>query len=87
MSSGPPRIRADDGKLNIVGARVKGRRKALKLTRDVLCARLADITKRGWVPTETEIYRLESGRRSVTDIELLWLSRVLECEVVWLLTG
>jgi hypothetical protein len=81
MPRGAPRLRTPDNRQNLVGANVKQQRGAMKLTQDVLCARLADVTRGRWNPTIFDIYRIESGRRIVSDLELLALSLALECDM------
>ena len=87
MARGSPRLRTSDGKVNQIAERVRERRTALKLTQDLLCARLATITDGGWNADRMEIYRIESGARIVSDLELLVLARALECTPLWLLLG
>jgi transcriptional regulator with XRE-family HTH domain len=81
MPRGAPRLRTSDNRQNLIGAQVKNRRGELKLTQDALCARLAAITHGRWNPTIFDIYRIESGRRIVSDLELLALSIALECDM------
>lgn len=87
MPRGAPRLRTPDGKLNQIGTRVFSRRSELKLTQDAVCARLVEATDGGWNADRREIFRIEDGRRTVTDLEILALSRALNCEPGWLLTG
>ena len=87
MARGAPRLRTPDGKVNQVAPRVRERRAALKLTQDLLCARLAAITDGGWNADRMEIYRIESGDRIVSDLEMLALAQALECAPLWLLLG
>lgn len=79
MPHGAPRLRTPDARQNLAGPLVKSRRKELKLTQDALCGRLALITGGQWNPTIFDIYRIESQRRIISDIELLVLSLALEC--------
>ena len=71
------------GSSNCVGERVRLLRDGLKLTQDALCARIAHETGgwadpgTRWVPTKTEISRIESGIRAVLDLEVLALAKVL----------
>ena len=85
MPRGAPRLRTPDGKKNEIGERVKARRTDMNLTQDALSARLASITEGVWVPDFQEIYRIESGRRIVTTLEVTALSKALECDACWLL--
>jgi transcriptional regulator with XRE-family HTH domain len=85
MPRGAPRLRKNGTQQNAVGARVKARRKELKLSQDALCARLALATFGGWSPTEADIYRIEHHSRIISDLELVALSSALECDLLWLL--
>jgi hypothetical protein len=85
MPHGAPRLRTPDNQQNLAGPQVKARRKELKLTQDGLCGRLALITSGRWNPTVFDVYRIESRRRIVSDLELLALSVALECDVYRLL--
>ena len=67
MPRGSPRLRAPNGKMNLVYERVKERRLALKLTQDALCARLADVTEGEWIADRRDIFRIEDGRRGSMD--------------------
>lgn len=87
MPRGAPRLRTIDGKLNQIAPRVRERRTALKLTQDALCARLADVTGGEWVADRRDIFRIEDGRRSIHDLEIIALAKALECTPLWLLTG
>ena len=87
MPRGAKRVRTPDGKLNQVGERVRERRKALKLTRDALMARLSHFSEGGWLGDVADVYRIERGQRSVHDIELVFLAKALECDPCWLLLG
>jgi transcriptional regulator with XRE-family HTH domain len=87
MPKGDVRLRADNGDSNQVAARVKQRRKALKVTQEGLCARLAYVTEGRWVADRQEIVRIESGGRIVSDVELIALAKALECDPCWLLLG
>ena len=79
MPRGAPRLRNTDGKMNVVGERVKQRRAELGLTQDALCARLADRTNGAWIADRRDVYRIEDGRRSVHDVEVLALAKALDC--------
>lgn len=87
MPRGCPRLRTEDNKRNQIGQRVKDCRNQMKLTQDALCARIAQATNGQWIPDRREIYRIEDGRRIVSDLEILTLAQVLECSPCWLLTG
>lgn len=87
MPQGGPRLRAEDGKLNQVGGRVRSRRTELKMQQRSLLGRLADVTDGGWNPTPQEVLRIENGTRTVTDTEVVALAQALVCEPGWLLVG
>lgn len=87
MPRGFPRLRTEEQKVNQVGQRVRERRADLHLTQDNLCARIAQITNGCWIPDRREIYRIEDGRRIVSDLEILVLANVLGCSACWLLIG
>lgn len=87
MPRGAPRLRTPDGKLNLVGIRVRQRRTELKLTQDALCARLAAASDGAWLADRRDIFRIEDGRRSVHDLEVVALVQALECDLQWLLLG
>ena len=87
MPRGYPRLRTSNQKKNQIGQRVRDRRDQLTLTQDTLCARLAQTTNGLWIPDRREIYRIEDGRRIVSDLEILALAEALECYPCWLLVG
>jgi hypothetical protein len=87
MPRGSPRLRTDDDRRNIVGIRVLERRLEFKLAQDVVCARIATASKGRWSPDRQEVYKIEAGTRTVTDLELIVLSTVLGKSANWLLTG
>jgi len=87
MPRGGPRIRTADGKMNDVGPRVRDRRHLLGLEQDELCARIACETDGGWNPAWQDMSRIENGVRTVTDLEVVALSKALECSPCWLLVG
>jgi hypothetical protein len=87
MPRGNPRLRTRDGRQNLVGPRVKERRKELKLTQDELCALLARLTDGEWNPSAGDIYRIQTQTRIVSDVELVTLAKALECDLLWLITG
>ncbi len=64
-----------DGKNNLCGANIAAFRKSMKLSQKKLADKLQleglDIDKNA-------IQRMESGQRFITDIELVYLCRVLE---------
>ena len=87
MPRGSPRLRTSEDKKNQVGDRVRQRCNELKLTQDALCGRLADETGGAWVADRRDIYRIQSGSRIVSDLEVFALAMALECEVCWLMQG
>lgn len=87
MPRGGPRVRADDGRMNLVGARVAARRQELGLDQDDLCARLARASGGRWNPGWQDVSRIENGARIVSDVEVWLLSDALECDPCWLLSG
>ena len=87
MARGGRTPRTVAGRKNLVGERVKERRKELKMTQDALNGRLAFLTGSAWNPKTQEILHLERGTRLVTDIEVLVLAKALKTSTQWLLTG
>lgn len=87
MPRGSPRMRTQDNKLNQIGERLKEGRSRLNITQDALCARISQATDGQWIPDRREIYRIEDGRRIVSDLELLVIADVLGCSPSWLLIG
>ena len=87
MPRGAPRLRTKSGKLNQVGPRVRQRRLEMDLQQDELCARLALKTGGGWNPGWQDLSRIENGRRTVSDLEVLALAGALDCDPAWLLAG
>lgn len=87
MPRGSLRLRTSDDKMNQIGQRVRDRRAALAITQDALCARLAEITSGKWIPDRRDMFRIEDGRRIVSDLEMIVLARALECSPSWLLLG
>jgi transcriptional regulator with XRE-family HTH domain len=87
MPKGDLRLRAENGELNQVADLVRQRRRALKMTQERLCGRLADVTDGRWIADRQEIFRIEAGGRIVSDVELIALAKALECSPCWLLTG
>ena len=87
MPRGGPRLRGEDGEMNMVGGRVRERREALGLFRDQLAGRLAAETGGLWNPSVDELHNLEARIRTVTDYELVVLARVLDCSILWLMNA
>ena len=84
---GHPRLRDDQGKLNGIGELVEQRRLDLRLTQADICARIQVETKDVWRPLRAEYARIVRGTRTVTELELHILARVLEVDACWLLTA
>lgn len=87
MPRGEPRVRAGDGSKNVVGSRVRERRDSRGWSQARLIARLAFVTGGAWNPAVQEVTHIETGRRTVLDIEVFALALALECSAAWLLTG
>ena len=85
MPRGAPQLRTPDDRMNLVGTRVRERRKSLNWNQDALCARIALATDGFWNPEWRDIVRIETGTRKVSDLELLALAKALECSAGWLL--
>lgn len=73
-----------NGKMNIVGERVKQKRNELDISQTDLAARLQVLNV---IVEQKAISRIELGDRLVADYELLALAESLETTVMWLLTG
>jgi len=71
---------------NIVGARVRQARKSAKpqITQLDLVARLQLL---GMMIDQSGLSKIESGRRPVSDIEVVALARALKVSVEWLLSS
>ena len=87
MPRGSARVRAASGSKNIVGARVRVRREELGWSQAQLTARIAYVTGGAWNPAVQEATHIETGRRTVLDVEIFALAQALECSAIWLLTG
>lgn len=81
------RLKAANGTFNLVGARVRARRRELRLTQDQLQGRLGYVTQGQWATSGQEVLNIERGERTVLDVELMALAAALECSPLWLLTG
>jgi hypothetical protein len=79
------KLKTEDGKMNLVGPRVRQRRMALALTHDAICARIQINTGSRWEIDHRDLWKIEAQRRACTDIEVVELARALEVEVEWLL--
>lgn len=87
MPRGAPKLRAEDGRKNQVGERVRQRRMELELTQDALNGRLAHQSGGRWNPSMQEILHIENGTRIVSDVEIIALAHALDCSACWLLLG
>ena len=67
---------------NIVGTRVRQARKATGITQGDLLARLQVL---GMTIDQSGISKLESGKRPVSDTEVVALAKALKVSVAWLL--
>lgn len=85
MPRGGLRLRDQNGHLNLVGDHVRAKREELGLTRDMLAGRLAHETGGVWNPSVDELYNLEARIRTVTDLEIVVLAKVLGSSVLWLM--
>lgn len=70
--------KADNGRNNICGENVAQRRKAMHISQRELADRLQLV---GLDVDKNAVQRIESGKRFVTDIELLGFARVFEVAV------
>lgn len=71
-----------NGKKNICGKRIREARKKLKLSQELLAARLQ---LEGVIIERDSLSRIEIGTRFVTDYEIVVLSKCLSVSVQWLL--
>ena len=89
MPRGGERLRTAAGLLNSIGSRVLERRVSMGLTRDQLAARLTTETAGNpcgeWIASEDEIYKIQAGKRMVSELEVKALARVLGCSILWLM--
>ena len=76
--------KAEDGRNNICGAIIAQKRKALKISQRELSDRLQLV---GLDVDKNAVQRIESGKRFVTDIELLGFAKVFDVTVQDLLNG
>jgi len=70
--------RTPDGRNNIAGIKVAELRKNLRISQRELADRLAVI---GLDIDKNAVQRIESGQRFVTDIEIIYLAKVLDVTV------
>lgn len=78
MPRGGQRLRGANGEMNLIGAHVLARRKALGMTRNTMIARIAYITEGQWTPGTADLARIEEELRAVHTTELLVLCEVLK---------
>ena len=69
--------RTPDGRNNICGIKVKELRKGLRISQRELSDRLIN----GLDIDKNAVQRIESGQRFVTDIEIIYLAKVLNISV------
>lgn len=72
------------GKINLIGGRVKQRRRELGMSQGDLALKMQT---EGVDIFQKSVSRIETGNRIVTDYEVLNLAKVLKVDVTWLLTG
>ena len=70
-----------DGKNNICGENITVYRKEMKLSQKKLADKLQLV---GLDVDKNAVQRMESGQRFITDIELVFLAKALEVEIVQL---
>lgn len=74
--------KSKDGKNNICGTQIANIRKSMKISQRKLADKLQIA---GLDVDKNAIQRMESGQRFITDIELVYISQVLDCSVETLL--
>lgn len=74
--------KTENGRNNIVGTKVAEIRKSMKISQRELADRLVSA---GLLVDKNAVQRMESGQRFVTDIELIYISKVLETSIYDLL--
>lgn len=82
-----PRVRAEDGSMNLVGHRVKERRVAQKRSRREFVAYLATLSDQRWSPSEADLANIERQVRTVTDIEAVILAAATGLSLEELILG
>lgn len=73
--------------MNLIGERVRARRKALRMSRATMTARISLVSGGKWIPGTADLARIEGELRAVLTTELLVISEVLETSPVDLLGG
>lgn len=68
------RLRTPDGKLNVTGDRIAVLREAMGLSQNGLAGLLQ---LKGWNVHKNAISKIEQGKRSVSDLELILIASVL----------
>ena len=71
-----------EGRNNIVGIKMAQIRKEMNISQRILSDRL---TESGLLVDKNAIQRMESGQRFITDIELVYISKVLNVSIYELL--
>lgn len=74
--------KTENGRNNIVGTKVAEIRKGMKISQRELADRLVSA---GLLVDKNAVQRMESGQRFVTDIELIYITKVLETSIYGLL--
>ena len=74
--------KTENGRNNIVGTKVAEIRKGMKISQRELADRLVSA---GLLVDKNAVQRMESGQRYVTDIELIYISKVPETSIYDLL--
>ena len=74
--------KTENGRNNIVGTKVAEIRKGMKISQRELADRLVSA---GLLVDKNAVQRMESGQRFVTDIELIYISKVPETSIYDLL--
>ena len=78
------KIYAYNGVANVIGRRVRIRRRKMRISQTDLAARLQLETV---MLDQKAVSRIERQERVVADYELMTLAKVLGVSVMWLLTG
>ena len=64
---------------NITGKNIKKIRKEKKITQDDLCARMQIL---GFKISRSDISKLETGKRFITDVEVVGFSTALKVDII-----
>lgn len=65
--------------LNITGKNIKEIRKRNKITQEDLCARMQVL---GFQISRSDISKLENGKRTISDIEIVGLAKALKVDIL-----